>query len=100
VIRASDAGDDQVLVERSFQFARVGSPQDSVGAFYIVRKPDSRLGFIMSGKPVVEVAAQSEVDRPISFAYGVLRVQRELLYIGMPFEEKGRAAGGQIECRQ
>ena len=83
---ASRAGQHQVFVERSFEHPGIGHAKNSVGLLHVVGHAQARLGFFVRCQPVVEVAAQAEVERPASLGDGVLQVERELFDVAMSAE--------------
>src|SRR5258708_7461685 len=97
---ASDAGDDQVLVERRFEHARVRNTQHGVALLYVVSDADARLGLFVGGQAVIEIPAQANVECPVPFGDLILHVKRELLDVGMAAEGKQTSSAGQIKGRE
>src|SRR5579864_8948190 len=71
-VSAALVGKYQVLIERSFQHARIGNTQNSAGPLDVVSHPEARLGLFVGGEAVIEVAPDSEVEGPISLGDGIL----------------------------
>ena len=80
---AADAGEHQIFVKGGLECAGVGNPQNGVGGLDVVGRAEARLRFPVRGEAVVEVAAQTEIERPASFGDRVLKVDAELFDIGM-----------------
>ena len=83
---ASRAGQHQVFVERSFQHPRVGNAKHRVGLLHVVGDAQAGLGFAMGCQPVVEIAAQAEVERPASLGDRVLHIESKLFDVGVSVE--------------
>ena len=80
---AALTGKDEILVERSFQRARIGDAEDGIGALDVVSDTESRLGLASNGQAVVEIAANAEIEEPVSGLDLVLQIERELLDVGV-----------------
>jgi hypothetical protein len=61
-IRASFAGENQVLVERRLQCARVGCSQDGCGRLDVIRNAHARLSLIGVSEAAVKILTQAQVE--------------------------------------
>ena len=52
----------------------------------MIRDANALFRLVRHSETVIKVAANSEVEVPIAFRDGVLDVERQLFYIGMPVE--------------
>ena len=50
--------------------------------------PKPGFAFLMGGEPIVKIAAQTEIEIPVSFRDAVLNVQRQFLHVGMAVKGK------------
>src|SRR5215471_18008688 len=73
-IAAAGAGQDQVFVERRFKRPSVGNTKDGMAWLDVVGDAQARLGLRRVADPVVNVAANSQVERPVFPADCVLDV--------------------------
>ena len=65
---ASSAGKHQILIERRFESAGIGSPQYGVGWLDVVGDSDARLRLGGLGDAVVDIAANSQIEESSSSA--------------------------------
>ena len=87
-VAAADAGKDQVLVEGSFEHARVGDAQNRVGLLDVVGDAQAGFGFPVGAEAVIEVAAQAEIERPVPFGDRVLPYRASSLTSVWPLKGK------------
>src|ERR1700739_373511 len=99
-IVAAAAGQNKILVERSFHGARIGNTQNGIRWFDVVSDSQAGLRLALHGQSVVEIAAYAQIKCPVSFGDGVLNVEGRLLHIRVPAKEMGLAARGQIDWPQ
>src|SRR5436305_13400746 len=92
-IGTARAGKYQVLVERGFQYARIRGTEDSIGLLNVVRDTQPWFGFVVRSQAVVEIAAQTQIKRPIAFGNRVLDEHGQQLDIGVAAERKQRSTG-------
>src|SRR5215468_10478964 len=85
-VASGHARQDQVLVVGRLQSAGVGTAQDCVGRFQVVRNAEARLPQVVTGDPVVIIEARSQVHRQIAERNRVLRVKRLLFDVGVAVE--------------
>src|ERR1700751_600257 len=83
---ATDAGEDQILIERRFQHARVRNTQHRIRRFYVVSDSQARFTLFVGSKPVVKITPHSEVENPVSLCDVVFQIKRELFYVRVAIE--------------
>src|SRR5271166_4833282 len=83
------------------QRACIRGAKDHVDGLDIVGKSYPGLGLSSGREPVIEVAADSQIERPVALGDRVLNVQRKLLYVGVAQERVQRAVrAGAIRRRR
>ena len=65
-----------------------------------VRDPKPRLSLPCSGETIVEIAAQAQVQRPVSFCDVVAHVQSKFFHVGVAIEVVRRSTAGQVVWSQ
>ena len=93
---AGGAGENQVLVVRGFQGARVGGAEDRAGALQQVGCAEPRFGGSGLAQTVVPIEPQAGNEREMPQGDRVLYVEGVLVHVGAAGEVEGDAAGGQI----
>ena len=61
-------------LERRLHRSRVGDTQDRVGRLDVVGKAKSRFNLTLSRETVVQIAAKTQIERPVPLRDGVLNV--------------------------
>src|ERR1017187_5796159 len=102
-IVAPQAGKHQVLVERRFQGAGIGNPQDGIGRLYVISDAETGFELVRLDDAVVIVETEAEVEGEMVRGDGVLREQGQFADVGVPVEviEAGgglRASIGTGKC--
>src|SRR5208337_5582186 len=77
------AGQDKIFIERTLQRSRIGNAQHRVGPLNVVSGSETRLGLTRNDQAVVQIAANSQVERPVSLGDRILQVKGQLFYIRM-----------------
>ena len=80
---ASEARQHQVLVEGTLHGAGIGYPQNRVAGLYVVRDTQARLPLRGARNAIVLVEAHAQVKGPVVSNDCILRVESELLDVGM-----------------
>ena len=99
-IRAAVAGDHQVFIERRLQRARIGGAQDGFGRLDVIGNAHARLRLFGDGEAIVDIAANAEVEVPVTGLDLVFNVEGEFLYVGVTEERVIYSAAGQIVRQQ
>ena len=73
LVSAALTGEDEVLVERCLECARIGDAKHRAGGLDGVSGAEARLGLRCAGEAVVDVAADAEVQVPVAGFDLVLR---------------------------
>src|ERR1700686_1326808 len=94
------AGNDQVFVERRFQSSRVRNAQDGIRRFHVVCDTHPWLRLIVFGKPLVDIATNPDIERPISLRDAVLDVKRGFLHIRMTVKSERSSFTRQVAGRK
>src|SRR5277367_5950568 len=82
-VAAPYVGKHQVFVKRTLHRSCVRNAENGVGALDVVRHAETRFSFSVRRKSVVEIAAQSEIQRPVSFGDRILDVKTKFLDVGV-----------------
>src|SRR5215471_2726115 len=97
---AQPAGKDEVLVERGFEHPSIRRAKHGTCLLDVVSHPHARLRFCMRSEAVIDVAAHSDVEGPVSLADRILHIDRQQFDVGVPVERKQRAAARQVRRQQ
>src|ERR1019366_4082342 len=73
-------------IKRSLQGARIGNSKNRVRLPDIVGNAQARLRLRGGGEPVVKVAPDTQIERPVALRNGVLNIHRQLFHVGMSKE--------------
>src|SRR5208337_919906 len=91
------AGQDKIFIERTLQRSRIGNAQHRVGPLNVVSGSETRLGLTRNDQAVVQIAANSQVERPVSLGDRILQVKGQLFYIRMTAKWIQGTAGTRTE---
>src|ERR1700722_18899442 len=82
-IAASLAGEHKVLVEWCFQCARIGDAEHSIRRLDAVGDTQARLSLTGYSQTVIEIAANSNIEKPVPGLDLILEIESHLLNVGM-----------------
>src|ERR1039457_988284 len=91
-IRATFAGQNQILVERRLQRSRVGDAQHGSRRLDVIRDAYAGLRLFSIGEAVVNILAQPQIEEPVFGLDLIFDVEAEFLDIGMPGVDKTATA--------
>jgi hypothetical protein len=98
--RIPETSDDQVFVEGSFQNPGVGNPQHGVRRLNVVGYTQSKFDLAVLTDTAVDIAAHTEVERPIARSDCVLQIERHFLDVGVAMKPKEITSTGQVKWEQ
>ena len=93
---AAFAGQNQVFVKGCLKYPRVGNSQHRIRRLDVIRYPQPRFRLLCGHQSVVEIAANTEVERQVALRNRVLQIQRQFLHVGVAAEKVIIPAGRQI----
>src|SRR5271155_86907 len=99
-VQASLAREHQIFVERGLESSRVGNAKNGIGRLDVVGDAEARFCLTSSRQPVIQIAANSQVERPISLRDRVLYVERELFHVRVAVKCEQATSLRQVEGKQ
>ena len=99
-VRASAAGEHQVLIEWRLHGAGIGDAQNGSRRFDVVRNAGAWLRLASIRQAVINVLAKPQVEQPVTRLDLVFDIESKFLDVGMPVEKVIRSPAGQVIGRQ
>ena len=95
-VGAACAGEDEIFVEGGLLGSGVGGADDGIGLFEVVGGSEAGFGLTLDGEAVVEVSSHADVQEEVAEGELVLRVEGELLDVGLAVIAVEAAAAGEV----